>query len=213
MTSIILVRHGETAWNAERRLQGHTDIALSGHGRRQATALAGALAGEKLDAIYASDLSRARETAEAVAARLGLEVIIDPRLRERCYGAFEGMLYSQVARTYPAEWEAWQARDIDALPPEGERRAETFRQFHARAHGALLDLARRHPGQHIAVVSHGGVLECAYRAAHNMVLESPRTFPIRNASINRFHVLDGQLSLASWGEVEHLESLALDELA
>lgn len=213
MTSILLIRHGETAWNAERRLQGHTDIALSEHGQRQARALADALAAEGLDLVVSSDLRRARDTAQAVASKLGIEVQVDPRLRERCYGAFEGMLYSQVARTYPAEWEAWQARDIDALPPAGEREAESFRQFYQRAHGAVLDWAARHPGQRIALVSHGGVLECAYRAAHDMVLESPRTFPIKNASINRFHLEDGRLKLASWGEVEHLSQAAMDELA
>lgn len=212
MASLLLIRHGETAWNAERRLQGHTDIELSEHGQRQARALADALAGERVDLIVSSDLRRARETAQAVAAKRGIEVAVDARLRERCYGAFEGMLYSQVARTYPAEWEAWQARDIDALPPPGERQAESFRQFYERAHGALLDWAARHPGKHIAVVSHGGVLECAYRAAHNMVLESPRTFPIKNASINRFHVKDGRLHLTSWGEVDHLSQAAMDEL-
>lgn len=213
MASILLIRHGETAWNAERRLQGHTDIALSDHGHRQARALADALAAEGIDLLVSSDLQRARETAQAVADKLGIEVAVDERLRERCYGAFEGMLYSQVARTYPAEWEAWQARDIDALPPEGERRAETFRQFYERAHGAILDWASRHAGKRIAVVSHGGVLECAYRAAHNMALESPRTFPIKNASINRFHVRDGRLHLTSWGEVDHLSRAAMDELA
>lgn len=212
MTSILLIRHGETAWNAERRLQGHTDIALSEHGRRQARALADALAGEGLDLVVSSDLQRARDTAQAVASKLGIDVQVDPRLRERCYGAFEGMLYSQVARTYPAEWEAWQARDIDALPPAGERQAESFRQFFERAHGALLDWAARHPGKRIALVSHGGVLECAYRAALGLPLESPRNFKVHNASINRFTVLDGALELQSWGEVAHLKPAVLDDL-
>ncbi|HEU4851899.1 MAG TPA: histidine phosphatase family protein [Telluria sp.] len=212
MTSIILIRHGETAWNAERRLQGHTDIALNTEGQRQAEALARALAGERFDAIGASDLQRAHQTAAAVARHHGLPVAQDARLRERCYGAFEGKLYADIARQYPSEWEAWQARDVDSVPPAGERPAESFRAFYQRSLGAILDWAARHPGKSLALVAHGGVLECAYRAAHNMVLESPRSFPIRNASINRFRVDGGKLVLESWGETAHLAEKALDEL-
>lgn len=212
MTSIILIRHGETAWNAERRLQGHTDIALNTEGQRQAEALAEALAGERFDAIAASDLQRAHQTADAVARHHGLAVTRDERLRERCYGAFEGLLYADIARQYPDEWEAWQARDVDSVPPAGERAAESFRAFYERSIGAILDWAARHPGKSLALVAHGGVLECAYRAAHGMVLESPRSFPIRNASINRFRVENGKLVLSSWGETAHLQQKALDEL-
>lgn len=210
-TTLILIRHGETAWNAERRLQGHTDIALNEAGLRQAEALARALGDEGIDVIASSDLRRAYQTAQALAHARGMEVMRDERLRERCYGAFEGLLYAEVARRYPSEWEAWQAREIDSVPPPGERQAESFRAFYQRSIGALLDWAARHPGKSLALVAHGGVLECAYRAAHNMVLESPRSFPIHNASINRFRVEDGKLVLASWGEVDHLAA-ALDEL-
>ena len=212
MTSIILIRHGETAWNAVRRLQGHIDIPLNAEGERQAEALAAALSGERFDAIGASDLQRAHQTAAAVARHHGLEVVQDARLRERCYGAFEGLLYAEVARRYPDEWAAWQAREVDAVPPPGERLAESFRAFYQRSLGAILDWAARHPGQSLALVAHGGVLECAYRAAHGMVLESPRSFPIRNAGINRFRVVDGKLVLDSWGETAHLTVNALDEL-
>src|SRR6476661_9887592 len=91
MTTLLLVRHGETDWNADGRLQGHTDRPLSDFGRRQARQLAEELAEEKLDAIYASDLSRARETAEIVGVRLGLGVVIDPGLREKDWGTWEGL--------------------------------------------------------------------------------------------------------------------------
>ncbi|MFD2367532.1 histidine phosphatase family protein [Pseudoduganella sp. GCM10020061] len=211
MTSILLIRHGETAWNADRRLQGHTDIPLNTEGERQAEALAAALAGERFDAIVASDLQRAHQTAEAIARHHGLPVQRDARLRERCYGAFEGLLYAEIARRYPEDWEDWQARQVDSVPPAGERQAESFRAFYRRSLDAVADWAARHPGKSLALVAHGGVLECAYRAAHNMVLESPRSFPIRNASINRFRFHDGRLVLDSWGETGHLAK-ALDEL-
>ncbi len=212
-TNIVLIRHGETAWNVERRLQGHIDIALNPEGARQAGALAAALAGERLDAIVASDLQRARQTAEALAAARGMPVRIDPALRERCFGGFEGLLYADIEQRFPAEFAAWQAREIDAPMPQGERIAETFRQFYQRAVGAILGWAASHPGQTIALVAHGGVLECAYRAALGLPLETPRTFPVLNASINRFSVDNGKLRLDSWGEVAHLAPRALDELS
>jgi probable phosphoglycerate mutase len=212
-TNIVLIRHGETAWNAERRLQGHIDIPLNPEGQRQADALAAALAGEQLDAIVASDLQRALQTAAAVAAARGLPVQVDPALRERCFGGFEGLLYAEIEQRFPAEFAAWQARDVDAAMPRGERIAETFRRFYERSLGAILGWAESHPGQTIVLVAHGGVLECAYRAALELPLETPRTFPVLNASINRFAVDNGKLRLLSWGEVAHLAPRALDELS
>ncbi|NML63202.1 histidine phosphatase family protein [Massilia sp. RP-1-19] len=211
-TRIILIRHGETAWNAERRLQGHIDIALNAEGERQADALASALAGERFDAIVSSDLQRAYQTATAVARLHDLPVETDPSLRERCYGGFEGLLYAEIEQRYPAEFAAWQSRDVDSTMPEGERRAETFRQFYRRAVDAILAWAGAHPGGTLAVVAHGGVLECAYRAALGLSLETPRTFKVMNASINRFTIKEGNLVLDSWGEVGHLRQGALDEL-
>lgn len=212
-TNILLIRHGETAWNAERRLQGHTDIALNGAGRRQADAVARALADETVAAVISSDLQRARDTAQAIAAQRGLPVQTDSGLRERCYGAFEGMLYAEIAQRYPAEYAEWQARNIDALLPGGERMGETYRQFYARAVDGIVRQAQAYPGQSIVIVAHGGVLECAYRAARGMALDSPRDFEIKNAGINRFVCADGKLSLAAWGEVAHLADSAIDELS
>jgi probable phosphoglycerate mutase len=212
-TKIVLIRHGETAWNAERRLQGHIDIALNAEGLRQAEALAAALAGERFDAIVASDLQRAHQTAQAVARVQGMALHQDPALRERCYGGFEGLLYAEIEERFPIEFAAWQARDIDSVMPSGVRVAESFRQFYERCIVAIVAWAERHPGQTLALVAHGGVLECAYRAAMGLSLETPRDFPVRNASINRFSVSDGQLSLHSWGEVDHLQRGVLDELS
>jgi probable phosphoglycerate mutase len=210
-TSILLIRHGETAWNAVRRLQGHIDIPLNQEGQRQADALARALAAEPLHAIISSDLQRALQTAQAVAGP-ARSVQQDVQLRERCYGVFEGMLYADIERTYPAEFAAWQARDIDAVPPAGVRVAESFRQFYQRCTEGIAAWAERHPGQTIAIVAHGGVLECAYRAANGMTLESPRDFQVKNAGINRFTFANGKLTLQSWGETAHLEPLVLDDI-
>lgn len=206
-TTILLIRHGETAWNTVRRLQGHTDTPLNERGRRQADALARGLAREKLDAIHASDLARAMQTARAVASHhAGLTPYPDPRLRERAYGVFEGMLHTEIAEKYPADFALWQARDSDAVMPAGVRVAESLRQFHDRAIAALEALATRHPGQTVAVITHGGVLECAYREACGIHPDNPRDFQVRNASVSRFHVGAGALVLASWGEIDHLDT-------
>ncbi len=209
---IVLIRHGETAWNAERRLQGHIDIVLNDEGMRQADALAQSLSGEHIDVVYASDLQRASQTAAAVAALHGLPVHSEPGLRERCYGIFEGLLYADIASAYPGEFAAWQTRDVDAVMPAGERQAESFRQFYARTMAAISKVACQHAGQRIAIVAHGGVLECAYRAALGLPLASPRDFAVLNASINRFTYADDKLALTTWGDVAHLEPDTLDEL-
>jgi len=211
-TRIVLIRHGETAWNAERRLQGHLDIDLNREGERQARALAAALAGEHFDVLVSSDLARAAQTAKALGEDRGQPLYIDGRLRERCYGGFEGLLYAEIEQRFPAEFAAWQARDVDAQLPPGQNRGETFREFYDRVVPAILGWAADNPGKSLALVAHGGVLECAYRAALGLPLETPRDFKVHNASINRFLVRDGKLELVSWGEVAHLRPAVLDDV-
>ncbi|WP_338770687.1 histidine phosphatase family protein [Massilia sp. METH4] len=210
-TELLLIRHGETAWNAVRRLQGHLDIGLNDAGRRQAAALARALATEPLAAIVSSDLERARHTAEAVAEYHHVPFHVDHELRERGYGAFEGLLYTEIEERYPEDFAAWQGRHVDAVMPHGERLAESFRHFYGRCIAAIGRWAGQYPGRRLAIVAHGGVLECAYRAAREMTLESPRDFQVRNASVNRFTWADGKLSLTHWGDVDHLAQ-ALDDI-
>ena len=211
-TRILLIRHGETAWNAERRLQGHLDIPLNAEGERQAALLGATLALDPIDLVVSSDLMRAHQTAQAVARAHALPVQVDPRLRERAYGGFEGLLYSEIERRFPIEFAAWQARDIDGVLPQGKHIGESFRQFYARATGAILEWAAGHPGKTIALVAHGGVLECAYRRALGLPLATPRDFKVFNASVNRFALAADDFSLQSWGEVGHLKPVVLDEL-
>ena len=210
--NIILIRHGETAWNAERRLQGHLDIPLNAEGERQAALLAGALAATPIDLLVSSDLMRARQTAQPLASTRGMALETDPLLRERCYGGFEGLLYSEIEARFPAAFAAWQAREVDVPLPDGRNRGESFREFYARATGAILAWGAANAGRTIALVAHGGVLECAYRLALGLSLETARDFKVFNASINRFTFADGSLRLQSWGEVGHLRPVVLDEL-
>jgi probable phosphoglycerate mutase len=215
VTEILLIRHGETAWNAERRLQGHLDIPLNDTGRRQATALGQALLGEQLDAIIASDLLRARQTAQEVAAPRGMTVHIEPGVRERCYGAFEGMLYTDIGATYPEAFAAWKARDVDARFPEGVNRAETLREFAERAVGTIGRIAKEGKYRKVALVTHGGVLDCAYRAARGIGFGPERDFDVLNASINRLVWNGDAIQVSQWGDVSHLQTakfLALDEI-
>lgn len=211
VTEILLIRHGETAWNAERRLQGHLDIPLNDEGLRQAAALGRALRSENLDVIFASDLQRAMQTADAIAAPLAMTVAIDAGLRERCFGGFEGLPYADIHAHFPEAHAAWQAREPDARFPQGQNAPETLREFSQRAVDTVIRLASL-GHRRIAIVSHGGVLECIYRAVHGIGFEPARDFDILNASLNRI-VWDGErLQIRVWGDVAHLNDAVLDEI-
>lgn len=209
---ILLIRHGETAWNRERRMQGHIDIPLNEEGQRQARALGVALAIERPDAIWSSDLQRARQTAQAIADVHAMPVHLTESLRERCYGAFEGLSYQEIGERYPYEMKLWKARDLHARFPAGEREAETLHEFHQRCVTAVTSIARRYAGQKLVIVAHGGVLDCLYRAATGMPLEAERNFGIVNAAINRLHWHGEQLSLLQWADDAHLTAAGLDEI-
>jgi probable phosphoglycerate mutase len=214
MTEILLIRHGETAWNAIKKLQGHLDIPLNAEGTRQAKALAAALQHEKLDAIFSSDLQRALQTAGEIARLQGVSTRIDVNLRERCFGGFEGMLYSELPLRYPEAYAIWRSHEPDSNFPASAANniGESIRQFQLRTISAITHHARQFEGKKIAIVAHGGVLECAYRAAKDLPLHAPREITIYNASINRFKWDGASLSLIQWGDISHLETTAaLDE--
>ncbi len=208
-TRIVLVRHGETAWNVDQRVQGQLDIPLNDNGRRQAEQLAERLAGEDLDALYSSDLSRAAETAAAVARRTGLPVVHAPGLRERGFGHLEGFTWRQIEQQHPEAALRWRRRDPGFGPGGGEVLAD----FYARCVATAAELAARHAGQGIALVSHGGVLDCLYRAATRIALDAPRTWQLGNASINRLLATGEGFTLVGWNDTAHLEKAGRDEQA
>jgi probable phosphoglycerate mutase len=213
MTEILLIRHGETSWNAEKRLQGHLDIPLNAEGERQAAALGAALANEALDAIFSSDLQRALQTAQAVAGPQGKAVAIDAGLRERCFGAFEGLQYDEIEARYPEAYIAWRARDRHARYPSGKHVAETLDEFFKRVADTVDRLLRRGDYRKVAVVTHGGVLDCLYRVASNRLdFAAPRDFDVLNASINRIRWSDGRMQIMQWADVAHLDPAVLDEI-
>ena len=209
LTRVIAVRHGETDWNAAARIQGHLDIALNDRGRAQAARLARSLAGESLDAVYASDLERAHATALAVAQASDLVVMADPGLRERGFGLFEGLTWAEVEQRYPEQARRRRRRDAD-FGPEG---GETLAAFFERAVAAVGAIAERHRGQHIAIVTHGGVLDALYRVATRIALDAPRSWQLDNAAINRLLHGEQGFTLVGWGDTQHLDDIALDEAA
>ena len=208
-TRILAIRHGETAWNVEGRIQGQLDVPLNDMGRWQVHRLALALAGEDVAAIYASDLLRAMETAQAVARGCGRPVVTDPGLRERGFGIFEGLSYAEINQRWPEQAERWRRRD----PTFGAPGGETLNWLYERSIATAARLAALHPGQTIALVSHGGVMDCLYRAASRVALDAPRSWQLGNAAINRLLYTPQGFTLVGWSDICHLDDDSLDEYA
>lgn len=166
MVEITLVRHGQTDWNAARRFQGQTDIPLNQNGIEQANNLASILAKDHFDAIYASDLSRASQTAEIISQSMGLPFNKDIRLREICKGVFEGMVYDEVKEKYPLELQ----RDHDDPVNSRTPGAETVAEVAARMRAAVDEIAARHSGERILLVSHGLAVATLYCHANQISL-------------------------------------------
>lgn len=200
-TRVVLVRHGETDWNAGTRIQGHSDIPLNARGRWQAARLAEALAHEELHAVYASDLQRAHDTALPAARAAGLEVRHEGGLRERGFGAFEGLTFAEIESRWPEDAARWRRREPAFAPGGGE----ALQDFHARSVAAVEALARRHRGQTVLVVSHGGVLDSLYRAATREALDAPRSWQVANAAVNRLLHSDEGFVLVGWDDRAHLD--------
>jgi probable phosphoglycerate mutase len=206
-TELILIRHGETAWNRERRMQGQTDTPLSEIGRAQAAAVGLRLARHPFAALYSSDLSRAWDTAAAIARahENGREIRREPALRERTFGMFEGLTYDEMAQRYPEEHARFNRRDPDYAVPGGE----SPRQFFERSLACLENIARAHAGECVVVVTHGLVLDTLHRAARNMPLDVRREAPLLNASLNTFQrTAEGWREIA-WGDVAHLAEVGV----
>jgi len=209
-TRLIAVRHGETAWNVDTRIQGQLDIGLNATGLWQAQRAGQALADERIGAIYASDLSRAWQTAEEIAKPHGLTVQAEPGLRERAFGRFEGMSFAEIEAMLPEDARRWRERDPE-FEPEG---GESLLVFRDRVTRVAAELAARHPGELVTLVAHGGVMDVLYRAATRQELQAPRTWQLGNAAINRMLWTPDGFSLVGWSDTAHLTAGdARDEIA
>ena len=180
-TRILAIRHGETLWNVDSRIQGHLDIGLNATGRWQAERLGMALKDEPMAAIYASDLSRAHDTALAVSRHTGVPVQAEPGLRERRFGEFEGRTFAEIETELPAQAQRWRQRDPMFAPAGGE----SLLMLEARVLSVAARLAALHPGEQIALFAHGGVMDILYRAATRLDLQAARTWALGNTAVNR----------------------------
>jgi probable phosphoglycerate mutase len=199
-TRILLVRHGETDWNASGRIQGHNDTPLNAAGRQQAQRTAQRLAREPIKALYSSDLARAFETATIIGAPLGLTVVASARLRERQYGLWEGLTAAEIQMRYPEQFAIWRARTTDFAPPQGETRSELL----TRALAELQTIARRHVTDMVAVVTHGGLCYVLINHILGSIDGDQREFTFGNASIHTLEVTGDRWSVISMNETAHL---------
>jgi len=201
MTIIYLIRHGETMWNREKRLQGHIDIGLNERGYWQAKKIGQHLSDQAIAAVISSDLSRAIDTAQAVAVHHQIELLLDEGLRERHYGIMQGLSHDEIIENHPRHHAAWKNREIDFVPESGE----SLQQFYDRVLKSTVAWAERYRNQTIAIIAHGGVLDCLNRAATKRSLDAVRDFEILNASLNTLSYKEGELELIEWGNVAHLQ--------
>ena len=209
-TRLIAIRHGETAWNVATRLQGHLDIDLNDTGRWQANRVAQALAlaGEPIDALYASDLKRAWDTAGAIAAATGATPQVHTGLRERGFGEFEGQTHAAIEAQWPEQALRWRQREPHWAPAGGE----SLHAVRERVAQTVAELAARHLGGQIVLVAHGGVMDALYRLATQQDIQAPRTWELGNAAINRLLWTPNGLTLVGWADQRHLDAqTVLDE--
>ncbi|MCG6877482.1 MAG: histidine phosphatase family protein [Betaproteobacteria bacterium] len=206
-TAILLIRHGETLWNRWGRVQGWQDSPLTEVGLAQAHALAARLAGDRVERLVSSDLGRARQTAEPIVHRTGLAIELDPELRERNYGIFEGRTYGEIEREDPEAYAFLTRRDPTYVIPGGE----SGEAFSARVLRALERIAGTHAGHRIAVMTHGGVLGVLYRHATRAAPDSQRDYSLANASVNHVWFGGGSWVIERWGDVAHLPRGAADD--
>jgi broad specificity phosphatase PhoE len=189
VTTLLLVRHGETDWNREGRWQGLPDTHLNDHGREQARSLA--LQTDGVDVIYSSDLARARETAEIVAEDLGLEVRLDERLRERSFGEWEGFNMAEIEERFAEAHRRWRAGE-----GPGAEDAEPFAEFARRIHDFLNEILERHPGETVLVISHGGSIRAIHAVAAGLdYVRDHRLIPgVPNCTVARYAAKNGKLA-------------------
>jgi broad specificity phosphatase PhoE len=193
VTTLLLARHGETDWNSERRWQGHADQPLNERGREQARALAAELAARPLDAIYSSDLLRARETAEIVASALGLEVRVEPGLREVDVGSWSGLSHAEIETTDPEGFRRWQEGG------KGWEHGESYDEMGTRVVAAVIEIAAAHPDETVLVVTHGGSIRACRAAAAGLGYSRSRVAGIgstENCAVVELRVAAGLLTVS-----------------
>ena len=202
MTMLWIIRHGETDWNVAGRLQGQLEVPLNAKGREQAQLLGARLVRDHTEApfsaVFTSDLGRARETASAI--KLGLPLLERVGLRERHFGVLSELTLPEAEVRHPELYARLRVRDPDFIPEGGESLSQMFE----RSVRTLSEIASAWPYQQVIVVTHGGVLDSAWRAAKKLPLNVKRDHELFNASINRVRVTNDRFELAGWADITHL---------
>ena len=208
-TEITIIRHGETMWNVQKRIQGQRNSKLSENGITQAELVAKALAKREFDVLVSSDLGRAIETAKIINKQLLLPHEYNANLRERSFGIFEGKNFAEIEEKYPEEFLRYKERNPEFVVPGGE----SIQQMYKRITSEIESVARKFKDQKVLIVSHGLVLEMMMYRTFNLNLDEPRAFSINNSSISSFYIDENNWFLKEWGVIEHLVSLnVLNEL-
>lgn len=202
-TELILIRHGETKYNAVGKFQGHFDSELSKKGRLQAKAVAKSLVKSKFEILYSSDLKRALQTAQSIANETGHEIITDARLRERDVGIFENHSMPEIQEKFPEEYAKFSQRNPDYVIPGGE----STNQLTERVMVAFEDIAKKHSGERVLIVTHGGPIGSLLRHTLDLPYSAKRRYSNDNTSINIFFYQNGDWYLATWGDASHLDSI------
>ncbi len=199
----LIVRHGETRWNEEGRLQGVSDIGLSEKGDRQAQMVARRLAGVPIDVAYTSDLTRARDTAQCILENRDLTLNSIPVLRERGYGIFEGLTVEERQQRYPAMFDASLVNDLDFAPTGGETPRQTIKRMSA----FVADLGMRHPDETVLIVGHGGSLRAAIIALMEFPLEANWRFVMANCGLSVIDTYPDNAVMRLYNDTSHLNGL------
>ena len=203
----MLVRHGQSTWNREHRIQGQLDPPLSTEGRRQAELVGRRLAGRRIEGFYASDLKRAWETAQAIGAAIGVAPVASPGLREIYLGEWEGLRTDELAQRFPDAWARWNEEPDWDLVPGGEG-AEAFESRVAAALDAILE---RHAHGDVLAVTHGGVIQVALHRVVGRPSHGLFPFKIQNASISVVENRDGRMIIDGTNDIGHLEPALVTE--
>lgn len=206
VTKVCVIRHGETDWNAERRIQGQIDIPLNETGHAQALAMTYNSTHFNFSAIYTSDLTRTIQTAEGISVREELPIIQKKELRERHYGIFQGVTKDEAPEKHPNIYPLYAARDLHYDFEHGE----SLIDFSTRVLGIFDWLVRHHENEQIAVVSHAGVLDIMYRHATDRPLDTERDFHIPNSALNWLHHDGTGWILDHWDDHHHAKNVLMD---
>lgn len=207
-TELFVIRHGQTLWNQQRRLQGQMDSPLTSEGLKQAENLAERLAAIKFDAIYASDLGRTMLTARIVSARLnGQQIYPDVRLRERNFGIFHGLNWEEITKRFPEEGKLEKATNAQYIIPEGESRQQVLE----RCIAFMEEIRIKHEGKKILAISHGGIVSSIVRYVLHISLNVPRRFYLPNAALNVFEYNGNEWFVKTLGEISFHENEDLSD--